>query len=145
MPKMAWDEFVARHRRSTAVFAIHPRLPKALMDSFRRDGYRVPTPSLMLTETLQDIVQGDWALRTETTRDERPARSDRKGREAQAKRSIVLLSDGQDVRRIQAAIGRIIRHDRAEALRGCNKLRDLEYGRKEYLRLLLHSASRSRA
>lgn len=145
MPKMTWDEFAARHRRATAVFAMHPILPKALLDSFRREGHRVRTPSLLLVETLQTIMQGDWALRTDLARSERPARAYQKGHKARAKRSIILLASARDLMRIQDAIGPVVQHGVAEALRGCDNLRSLEYGRKEYLRLLLRSAARGRA
>ena len=145
MPKIPWDGFAARHRRTTAVFATHPMLPKALLDSFRRDGYAIQTPSVVLAEALASVVQGDWAVRTEVVPSELARRAHRKAQKARAKRSLILLSDARDVKRVQAEIGRILPHAGAEAMRGCTQLKDLEYGRKEYLRLALRASGKSRA
>ena len=142
MPKVLWEEFTARHRRATAIFATHPMLPKALLDSFRRDGYAIQTPSLLLAKALASVVRGDWALRTEIVPSELARRAYRKGNKARAKRSIILLSEARDVKRVQAEVGRVLPHAGAEALRHCTRLKDLEYGRKEYLRLVLRFASR---
>ena len=142
MPKVLWEEFTARHRRATAVFATHPMLPKALLDSFRRDGYAIQTPSVVLAEALASVVQGDWAVRTEVVPSERARRAYRKDNKAHAKRSIILLSEARDVKRVQAEIGRILPHAGAELMRGCTQLKDLEYGRKEYLRLALRASGK---
>ena len=140
MPKVLWEEFTTRRLRATAVFAAHPMLPKALLDSFRRDGYAIQTPSLVLAQALMSVVQGDWAMRTEIVPGELARRAYRKGNKARAKRSIILLSEARDLKRVQAEVGRILPHAGAEALR--YRLKDLEYGRKEYLRLLLRFSSR---
>lgn len=142
MPKVLWEEFTARHRRATGVFATHPMLPKALLDSFRRDGYALQTPSAVLAEALASVVQGDWAVRTEVVTSELARRAYRKPHKARAKRWIILLSDARDVKRVQAEIGRVLPHAGAETLRGCAQLKDLEYGRKEYLRLALRASGK---
>ena len=139
MPKITWNEFRARHGRLIAIVAIHPVLPKELLDSLRRDGYPVRTPSDLLSDTLHGLIHGDWAVRTETVPNDQPGPVYRKAKRTLGKRSIILVAESADVQIIQSAIGRVSARAERDVLPDCDRQRNLAYGRQEYVQLVLDS------
>jgi hypothetical protein len=102
VPKKSWNAFIDKHGSNSYVCAgNYPYLNKTVIFS----NGKTMSPTRALAQALNEVIRGDWALKTETITGFQVDARGKKKRAPSQTGIVILLSEENDIAAVRTTIG----------------------------------------